>query len=107
MIYHLVTHFITFFLSILHVIITWQPHPSLEDRSIIAQLQKAVQTTTLLCRDQVAETKWISLLSPYKQKCVHKLLKHKDFISGFDSLLGLPVLFNDGMSFGMIERLLN
>ena len=34
------------------------------------------------------------------------LLKHKDFVSGFDSLLGLPALCIDGMRFGMIERLL-
>lgn len=46
-------------------------------------------------------------LSPYKQKCVHKLLKYKDSLSGFDSLLGLPAFFGDAMRFGMIERLLS
>lgn len=54
--------------------------------------------------DQVAETKRTSLLSPYKRKYVHKLLEHKDSVSGLDSLLALPAVFNDGMRVGMIEE---
>lgn len=34
-------------------------------------------------------------------------LKYKDFLGGFDSLLGLPAFFGDAMRFGMIERLLS